>query len=364
MPLRVTGAPGGVLLRGQAANGVTDGRYRGSLELRPGPLGLSAINAVSLEDYLKGVVPGEVPTSWPAAALRAQAVAARTYAIATSKNGAGFDQYADTRSQMYVGMSGERASTNAAVAATGGQVVAYEGKPIVTYYFSTSGGRTENVENSFLGAEPAPYLRSVADPFDTESPRHRWTVRMTLGQASARLGGLVKGSLRQIRVLSRGTSPRVVRAQVVGSGGRTSVTGPQLRSRLGLFDTWARFTVITASAVRGDGNTPKPAGDGGGGTGPGTGGAEPRTGGATPRAVLREASDLAVVGAVAGRVSPAVAGRWITLERFDGRRWVAQFETPAAAGGRYRANVSVAGLYRVRYAGEPGPPVRVTRRRG
>ena len=87
VPLRVTGAPGGVLLRGQAANGVTDGRYRGSLELRPGPLGLSAINAVSLEDYLKGVVPGEVPTSWPAAALRAQAVAARTYAIATRGRG-------------------------------------------------------------------------------------------------------------------------------------------------------------------------------------------------------------------------------------------------------------------------------------
>ena len=130
----------------------------------------------------------------------------------------------------------------------------------MTYYFSTSGGRTENVENSFLGAEPAPYLRSVADPYDTASPRHRWTVRMTLGQASARLGGLVKGYLRQIRVLTRGRSPRVVRAQVVGTRGRTSVTGPQLRAKLGLYDTWARFTVITASATRGDGNTPAPAG--------------------------------------------------------------------------------------------------------
>jgi stage II sporulation protein D len=354
-PLRVKGASNGVLLRGAAANGVTDGRYRGDLELRPGTLGLSAINAVNLEDYVKGVVSGEVPASWPAEALRAQAVAARTYAIATRKSGAGFDQYADTRSQMYIGISGERASTNAAVAGTAGEVVVYGGKPIVTYYFSTSGGRTENVENSFLGAEPAPYLKSVDDPYDSTSPRHRWTVRMTLGQASARLGALVKGSLRQIRVLSRGVSPRVVRAQVVGTRGRASVSGPQLKSKLGLFDTWARFTVITASAVRGDGNTPKPAG--GGVTGPGTGGAE-------PRAAAREALGMPEAGAVAGRVAPAVAGRWIVLERYVARAWVAQFETPTHAGGRYRANVRLPGLYRVRYAGEPGPAVRVTRRRG
>ena len=62
--------------------------------------------------------------------------------------------------------------------------------------------------------------------------------------------------------------------------------------------------------------------------------------------------------------SPAAAGRWLTLERFSGRSWVAQFETPTRAGGRYAANVTLPGLYRVRYAGEPGPPVRVTRRRG
>ena len=358
-PLRVAGSSAGVLVAGRAANGVTGGRYRGDLELRPGTLGMAAINAVALEDYVRGVVAGEVPASWPVAVLRAQAVAARTYALATSKNGDGFDQYADTRSQMYPGISGEDPRTNAAVAATGGEVVVFEGKPIVTYYFSTSGGRTEDVENSFLGAEPAPYLKSVADPYDTASPRHRWTVRMTLGQAGARLGGLVKGDLRQIRVLSRGRSPRVVRAQVVGTRGRTAVTGPQLRAKLGLYDTWARFTVITASAVRGDGNTPAPSG-GGGGTG--AGGATPRA--AAPLAAAREAVGARVAGAIAGRVAPAIAGRWLTLERYTGRSWVAQFETQTGAGGRYRASVREPGLYRVRYAGEPGPAVRVTRRRG
>ncbi|MEA2190058.1 MAG: hypothetical protein QOI73_179, partial [Solirubrobacteraceae bacterium] len=271
-PLRISGVATGMRLRGRAQNGRSDGLYQGDLELRSTALGMAAIDVLSIEDYVRGVVAGEVPAQWPAAALQAQAIAARTYAIATSKDGDGFDQYADTRSQMYIGIAGEVASTDAAVAATRGKVVAYQGAPIVTYYFSTSGGRTENVENSFIGAEPKPWLTSVDDPFDSASPRHRWTRRMSLGSASRRLGALVKGSLRQIRVLQRGRSPRVVRAQVVGSAGTTSVTGPQLRSRLGLFDTWARFTVITATAARGDGNTPsdpQPPAPGG----PGTGGA-------------------------------------------------------------------------------------------
>ncbi|MDX6717977.1 MAG: hypothetical protein QOJ63_231, partial [Solirubrobacteraceae bacterium] len=380
----------GLLLRGRAANGVTNGRYRGDLELRPGALGMSAINVVNLEDYVRGVVAGEVPGSWPAEALRAQAVAARTYAMATRKNGAGFDQFADTRSQMYVGISGEQPSTNAAVAGTSGEVVAHDGTPIVTYYFSTSGGRTENVENSFLGAQPQPWLQSVDDPYDGAAPRHRWTVRMTLGQADARLGGLVKGQLRRITVLQRGRSPRVVRAQVVGTRGRTRVTGPQLRARLGLYDTWARFTVITTHAVHGDrrpprGSRPAPRGPGTGGAVPhaASAGAPARAAGVAPAAgVVRAASAAgparavagtgraasavagparaapALTGAISGRVAPAIAGRRVAVERRTGRSWVVQLVTRTRAGGRYRADVRLPGLYRVRYGGEAGPAVR------
>ncbi len=353
-PLRITGSSAGLVLRGTAANGVTDGSYRGDLELRPGSLGVSAINVLNLEDYVRGVVAGEVPASWPVEALRAQAVAARTYAIATSKNGDGFDQYADTRSQMYVGISGEHASTNAAVDATAGEVVVYDGTPIMTYYFSTSGGRTENVENSFIGAEPVPWLTSVADPYDTVSPRHRWTMRLTLEQASARLGGLVKGFLRQIKVLERGSSPRVVRAQVVGTRGRTNVTGPRLRAKLGLYDTWARFTVITANAVRTDGNAPTPSGGAGE---PGTGGTQPRA--ATSIAAARESAGARIAGAITGRVAPAIPGRWVAIERYTGHAWTSALETRTEVGGRYRANVRQAGVYRVRYAGEIGPSVLV-----
>lgn len=358
-PLRVTGAPAGVLVHGEATNGVNNGRYRGDLELRPGSLGMSAIDVVDLEDYVRGVVAGEMPASWPPEALQAQADAARTYAITTSvSSGAGFDQYADTRSQHYVGISGEQPSTNAAVAATAGEVVTYAGKPIVTYYFSSSGGQTENVENAFIGSAPEPWLVSVADPYDAGAPRHRWTIRMSLARATARLGGLVKGALTQIRVLQRGLSPRVVRAQVVGTGGRVAVTGPQLSAKLGLYDTWARFTVITASGVRGDGNTPKPVGGGTGGAGgPGTGGAVPRA--ELSITALREAAPLRVAGAIAGRVAPARAGRFVSIDRRVGRAWVAQFQTVTRAGGRFRANVPLAGLYRVRFAGAAGPAVAV-----
>ena len=113
----------------RSANAAVDGRYRGNLEIRASALGgVSAINAIGIEDYVRGVVAGEMPSGWPQEALRAQAVAARTYALATSKDGDGFDQYADTRSQVYNGIAGETAPTDAAVAATAGEIVAYAGQ--------------------------------------------------------------------------------------------------------------------------------------------------------------------------------------------------------------------------------------------
>jgi stage II sporulation protein D len=346
-PLTINGAEGGFQVNGRSANAAVDGRYRGALQLRSAAIGgVSAINAIGLDDYIRGVVAGEMPSTWPREALRAQAVAARTYALATSKMGDGFDQYADTRSQVYNGISGETATTDAAVVATAGEVVAFAGKPIVTYYFSTSGGRTEDVENSFLGADPAPYLRSVEDPYDSASPRHRWTKQMSLRSAQRRLGTLVKGSLRRIKVLSRGKSPRVVRAQIVGSGGRTNVSGPTLRSKLGLNDTWARFTVITAGARRGDDNAPGAP-------------AAPATGGATP-ARARAASLSAGVATLVGRVDSATPGRsFVTVQRRVGTTWVTRFDVPVLASGRYAARLRAHGLYRVRFAGAASPSVLV-----
>ena len=347
-PLRVTGPGNRVQLKGRAANGRASGVYRGALEFRPGPFsGVDAVNDVAMDDYLQGVVPDESPPSWPIEALRAQAVAARTYAVATAKPGKSFDQYPDTRSQVYGGVAAEVPSTNDAVAQTRGQVVTYAGQPVVTFFFSTSGGRTEDVENTTLGREPKPWLKSVDDPYDTTSPRHRWgPIRMTLKQADAKLGALVEGDFRGIDVVRRGRSPRIIDADVIGTDGRTRVSGAQLRARLGLFDSWAFFTsIVTDEEPAPDGGEPAPA------QGDPTGGATP----ARAAHLLRRPA----LARVAGSVLPVLRGGRVTVQRHEGGRWVRAGSTRVSRSGRYSLPVASAGSYRVRYHDTAGPAVRV-----
>jgi len=210
------------------------------------------VHRVALETYVRGVVSAEMPATWPAAALEAQAVASRTYALTAHAGGAAFDVYADTRSQVYRGVVAQTPQTDAAVAATAGQIVTYEGRPAITYFFASSGGRTENVENSFPGSAAAPWLQGVLDPYD-QGPLHSWKLGLSFAAAASRLHGLVRGSFRGIEVLRRGFSPRIVSAYVLGSRGRTLVAGAQLAARLRLYGSWAYFSVRRGEAV-----TPEP----------------------------------------------------------------------------------------------------------
>jgi stage II sporulation protein D len=356
-PMRVEGDPATpMVLKGLAGNGVRDGAYRGAFEFRAGLFGgVNAINALGLEDYVRGVVARESPSGWPGAALQAQAVAARTYAITTSAGGAqGFDQYPDVRSQVYGGVSAEAASTNSAVSATNGVVVTYGGKPVVTYFFSTSGGKTENVENSFLGSSPKPWLKGTDDPYDDSSPRHKWgPLKLTGGQAGRKLGGLVKGSFRGIKVVARGFSPRIVRAEVLGSRGRTTVTGPMLRKRLGLNDTWAYFRFFSAgtkkkAAPPAAEPTAPPATDP-------SGGAPPTTGPAARAASL----DVAPTGrpVLSGRIVPARPGSLLKLQIRSRGKWHTLRFTSIGAGGAYSTWLPGRGTYRVVYGDIAGPAV-------
>jgi stage II sporulation protein D len=202
---------------------------------------------VPLERYVRGVVSAEMPSSWPLAALEAQAIASRTYALTDDAGGSRFDVYADTRSQMYLGVAAETAATNAAVAATSGQIVLYAGKPAITYYFASSGGMTEDNENSFLGSTPEPWLRAVPDSYETTSSS--WKLSIGFASAAARLSGLFKGSFRGIEVLKRGASPRIVAAEVLGSRANSAVSGPELEARLGLDSAWAYFSVKNGASV-------------------------------------------------------------------------------------------------------------------
>jgi stage II sporulation protein D len=230
-----------------AVNVIGKGLYRGALEVRVAgrASGLNAINAVELEDYVRGVISKESPSSWPLEALKAQAVAARSYALSTAVRGNGFNVYDDTRSQVYGGIAAETPRTDQTVAATRLQVVLYRGKVAQTFFFSTSGGHTENNEFTSLGfgQPPVPYLRGVDDPYEAEagSPYEHWKRTFSLRRMNSELDGLVRGKLRNIIVTQRGTSPRIVSANLIGSGGTTTVNGPQLRDALGLPDTWAFF---------------------------------------------------------------------------------------------------------------------------
>jgi stage II sporulation protein D len=316
-------------LLGKADNGVRDGIYRGSLEIRVAAAsGLNAINTVGMENYLAGVVPAESPPIWPPEALKAQAVAARSYASATGVPGRGFDQYADTRSQVYRGFGAETPTTSSAVAATSGEVVTYNGTVVVTYFFSTSGGHTENVENVFSASDPKPWLRGVSDPHDNSSPYHRWgPFTWSRSTLDAKLGNLVRGRFRSLDVVQRGVSPRIVRAYVVGSGGRRLATGAQLRARLGLRDSWIYIRRVSTE---------------------------------TSAAKARVASGVRRLTAIFGRVSPA-RGRFVELQRYDGGRWSTVTQVPLALHGElgtYRFHVAERGRYRVVAGWAPGPVVR------
>ena len=168
-----------------------DGRQvRGTLTVSRASGRLSVVNELDLEAYLLGVVPSEMPWAWPAEALKAQAIATRSYTVfslATSR-GKPYDVYADTRSQVYGGVAAEISTASAAVRATSGEILAYGGVVAQTPYFSSSGGRTESSLDVFGTA--VPYLQAVADPWDAASPHHAWAPRVLTARGLATAFGL------------------------------------------------------------------------------------------------------------------------------------------------------------------------------
>jgi stage II sporulation protein D len=210
--------------------------YRGRLRLRPVEGGLQAINHVDVESYLTSVVGSEMPASWPQAALRAQAVAARTYALSQRKPAAPFDLKASVASQVYRGVVAETASTREAVDRTRRQVLMHGQGLINAVFHSSSGGITEN--SGDLWTRQLPYLVSVPD-FDESSPVARWEKRFDAEQLQRAFPET--GGATAIEVLASSASGRVRKARIRGSLGEIELTGPQLRQRLDLRSTLVRF---------------------------------------------------------------------------------------------------------------------------
>jgi stage II sporulation protein D len=223
------------------------GTFRGALETVPTESeagSLNVVNALAIEQYAKGVMPNEVPPSWPMEELKAHAVAVRSIAITGDVGGNGFDLYSDTRSQVYEGLESEYDRTNDAVAATRGQVVTYQGEVAQTLYSACSGGHTESAVNVF--GSPVPYLVGVPDPYDYHCPLHKWTLDFTGPEISSRLGAYLKGKLKRVVITRTGLSPRIVSANLIGTGGTSTVSGSQLSVALGGYDTWMTFEKVVS----------------------------------------------------------------------------------------------------------------------
>jgi stage II sporulation protein D len=239
-PVTVTGGAT-TTLRGTAENGVRNGAYRGSMIFARDGAAVLSVNRLSLERYLYGVIAAEMPASWPAEALKAQAVVARSYVLRSLHPSNPYDVFSDVRSQVYGGVLSETAATTAAVRATQARVVTAGGAIAQTFFFSTSGGRTATNEEAFGGA-PLSYLRSVDDPHDDLSPSHTWTARFTEREANRRLRTVLLGDLRSLVVASRTPSGRAATVEVRGSGGNRTVSAATVRTLLGLRSVWITAT--------------------------------------------------------------------------------------------------------------------------
>ncbi len=227
-----------------AAFAAKGNRYRGDMKIFPSRWGsgVTLVNVVPMEDYLRGVVPKEVISSWHTEAIKAQAVAARTYA-AFHKGGyesSGYDVTDDTRSQVYGGISAETPSTDRAIRETEGEILTYKGKPIDAVFHSSSGGYTENSEN--IWGTSIPYLRGVKE-VQNGTP---WTKTIPLDAFAKNLYG--EGTLKTIQLSrlnigkahhssDRGISGRVKSVKLGGSKGNKTVTGAQIQKLYGLSST-------------------------------------------------------------------------------------------------------------------------------
>jgi stage II sporulation protein D len=209
--------------------------YRGKLNVSSDGKLVQVIDTLGLESYLKGVVPAEMPSAWPPEALKAQAVAARSYALANMTTGRAFDLYGDTRSQVFGGVKVENAATSAAVDATKGQVVLYKGKVADTLFFSTSGGRTASaLESTGLNV---PYLVPVTDPYDSASPYHDWGPVLVDAAIVAKQFKLAS-PIADLQTTT-GPSGRVKSLNVISDDdSQVTLTGNQVRGALELRSTW------------------------------------------------------------------------------------------------------------------------------
>ncbi|MEM7757155.1 MAG: SpoIID/LytB domain-containing protein [Cyanobacteria bacterium P01_A01_bin.40] len=218
---------------------IGDRWYRGTTHLIRRNNNITAINNVGLEEYLYSVVGAEAVSSWPIEALKAQAVAARSYALykRNTESNSLYDVDTTIGTQVYKGLDSEYTTTHEAVNSTLGQIMTYNNQVILAAFHSSSGGHTENVED--VWTSPLPYLRAVVD-YDHESPVFEWQQVIPVSKIRSLVAGI--GNVRGLQPAEMTPRGRVITMKVTGDRGTTTVSGKKLRKVLELRSTLFRVS--------------------------------------------------------------------------------------------------------------------------
>ena len=219
-------------------------RYRGQLRISGNGEQIRLVNELGIEAYLSSVVGSEMPHKCPLAALQAQAVAARTYALSKRRRDKAWDVKATVDSQVYLGLESETPNTLRAVSTTRSLVLVHKGKLINAVFHSSSGGFTE--DSGMVWRYQKPYLVSVPDN-DQHSPMHRWLERFDMNSVRNVLPEI--GGLDSVEVLSRSRTGRVRLVRLHGPKGVLLLSGPQLRERFGLKSTLVQFERVNPETM-------------------------------------------------------------------------------------------------------------------
>ncbi|MFT5443043.1 MAG: SpoIID/LytB domain protein [Myxococcota bacterium] len=250
-PVRITAAKGGLAIDGRKVGrewrssdnspfviktaGGGNLKVRDGLVVRRSAGGVSVNNRVSLENYVAGTLGGEMISSWEQAALRAQAVACRSYVLYQmgERTGEPYDVSADVLSQRYLGVRGESNPGWRAVRATTGEILSYAGRPALAAFHSASGGHSASAAE--VWGTRVPYLTSAPVSYEDDSPDTFWRVAIAdeiMAEGLATLGHRI-GKIEQIKVVKRSSSGRVGKLRFRGTKGRATVTGREIRQVLG-----------------------------------------------------------------------------------------------------------------------------------
>lgn len=223
--------------------------YRGKIELSCSGTALSAVNILTMDQYLYGVVPSEVYSSWPDEALKAQAVAARTYAQYHIGKHSGYDLCDHTHCQQYSGYNKEEASTNRAVDETSGVIAYYGGKPINSVYYDCDGGYTLSAEE--VWGSDIPYLQSTPDPYELNA--RKWEKSFTLDEITAlvKAGGEDIGDVTNVEVTKRRGDILAEELVITGTNGKKTLTGQEIKKFFKKDDEciWSRVFTLSGSSA-------------------------------------------------------------------------------------------------------------------